>query len=128
MRFFSKISKSKNTLRLFQKTQKLINFLKEDLNGLDWQQNKFNIDVVERICNLIETEFVKEKKIDSKIDKKDVLFKIIESFLPSLSPEDKRIIGEIVEHLHNTGRIKGVSTKRVLFAISKVFLGSSKKD
>ena len=128
MRFFSKISKSKNTLRLFQKTQKLINFLKEDLNGLDWQQNKFNIDVVERICNLIETEFVKEKKIDDKINKKDVLFQIIESFLPSLTTEDKRIIGEIVEHLHNTNRIKGVSTKRVLFAISKVFLGSSKKD
>ena len=128
MRFFSKISKSKNTLRIFQKTQKLINFLKDDLNGLDWNKNKFNIDVIERICNLIETEFVKEKKIDNKIDKKDVLFQIIENFLPSLSPEDKRIIGEIVEHLHNTARIKGVSTRRVLFAVSKLFLGSSKKD
>ena len=128
MRFFSKISKSKNTLRLFQKTQKLISFLQEDLKGLDWEKNKFNIDVVERICNLIETEFIKSKKVDEKINKKDVLFQIVESFLPSLTPEDKRIIGEIVEHLHNTNRIKGVSTKRVLFAVSKVFLGSSKKD
>jgi len=127
MKFFSRISKSKNTLKLFQKTQKVIQFLQEDLKGLDWVKNKYNPDVLERIANLIETEFVKEKKADEKVNKKDVVFQVIESFI-ALNPEDKRIIGDLIEHLHNTGRIRKPSTKRVLWEVSKFFLSSAKKD
>jgi hypothetical protein len=127
MKFFSRISKSKNTLNLFQKTQKVIQFLQEDLKGLDWVKNKYNPDVLERIANLIETEFVKEKKADEKVNKKDVVFQVIESFI-ALNPEDKRIIGDLIEHLHNTGRIRKPSTKRVLWEVSKFFLSSAKKD
>ena len=127
MKWYSVISKSKNTLRIFQKTQKVIEFLREELKGLDWSKHKYNPDVIERIANLIETEFVKEKKVDEKVNKKDVAFQVIESFI-ALSPDDKRIIGDLIEHLHNTGRIKKPSTKRVLWEVSKFFLSSAKKD
>jgi len=93
MKWYSVISKSKNTLRIFQKTQKVIEFLREELKGLDWSKHKYNPDVIERIANLIETEFVKEKKADEKVNKKDVEFQVIESFI-ALSPDDKRIISD----------------------------------
>lgn len=127
MRWFSKILKSKNSLKVFERTQNILQLLKKELKGLDWVKYKYNLDVLEKICNLVESEFNSKKKAEEKINKKEKVLEIIAHFI-SLNDEDKRIIAENIEHLHNTGRIRLVSNKRILIEVVKSFLGNSKEE
>lgn len=124
---YTKLTKPKNSLRTIEKTLYLVNLLQEELKNIDWTKNKINIDVIERICNLVECEFQKKKRSDEKVDKKLKVLEIIGSFI-SLSEEDKRVIGDIIDHLHNTGRIKLPSTKRLLKTVGKYFLTHNSKQ
>lgn len=119
MKFFTRLLKPKNALRLLVKTKEMIEHLKKEWEGLDLTKLKFNADLIERVCCLVESEF--DKNI-YKVDKKDKVFEILAGFI-ALSEEDKRVIGDLIEHLHATGRIRAVSTRNVLrHSFSKVFL------
>ena len=121
MKWFSRISKPKNSLKVLVRVASLTKMIKEELGFLDWSKHKYSADVIERICNLIESEFCSNSKAESKVDKKQILFDIVGSFI-ALTEDDKRIIGDVVEHLHNTGRIRLPSVRSQSVALAKCFL------
>lgn len=90
-------------IALEQKIIKLISEqLKRDFPAVD--VIKFNIDIVNDICNCIE-EMVDENKL-SKVNKLDLFLKIYGSVFGNLNENDKKIIIQIVEYLHTNGHIK----------------------
>lgn len=77
------------------------------------------------VCCLIEEAYSNKKNLEnSKLNKKDEVFKIMNEFIKiSLTEPDKKIISEIIEDLHTSGRIKKVSyLTKTFFCLSKVFL------
>lgn len=121
MKFLSSLVKPKNALRVLEKQAEIAKIVKEKYGFLDWSKSKFQADVLEMIANLIEAEFNSNKKAQTKVNKKELLLNIVSQFI-SLTEEDKRVIGETVDFLHNTGRIRLPSLKRKTLAISSWFL------
>ena len=58
------------------------------------------------------------------MDKKEEVYKHIEKFLAvALNPQDKNIIGEIIEDLHSSRRIKRISfLQKTILILAHIFL------
>lgn len=96
----------KNSIKNIALEQKIIKAIAEQLKR-DFpsvEVIKFNIDIINDICNAIE-EMVDEHKL-SKVNKLDLFLKIYSSVFGNLSEQDKKIIVMIVEYLHTNGLIK----------------------
>lgn len=96
----------KNSIKNIALEQKIIKAIAEQLKR-DFpsvEVIKFNIDIINDICNAIE-EMVDEHKL-SKVNKLDLFLKIYTSVFGNLSEQDKKIIVMIVEYLHTNGLIK----------------------
>ena len=77
------------------------------------------------ICCLIEEAYSNRPNLENgKVNKRDEVFKIITEFTKvNLTEQDKKLIGEIIEDLHTSKRIKRVSyLTKTFFCLSKVFL------
>lgn len=96
----------KNSIKNIALEQKIIKAiaeqLKRDFPAVD--VIKFNIDIINDICNCIE-EMCDEHKL-SKVNKLDLFLKIYGSVFGNLNENDKKIIIQIVEYLHINGHIK----------------------
>ena len=80
------------------------------------------------VCCCVEETYANKKKIENtKVNKKEEVLKFIAEFIKvPLNEQDKKIIGEIIEDLHSSRRIKRVSfLQKTLFIVAKFFL---KKD
>jgi len=77
------------------------------------------------VCCLVEEAYSsKRNKENEKINKRDEVIKIIHTFLSNtLTEPDKKAIGEIIEDLHSSHRIKKVSTLcNIFYNVTKFFL------
>lgn len=77
------------------------------------------------VCCLVEEAYSsKRNKENEKINKKDEVIKIVQTFLSNtLQEQDKNVIGEIIEDLHSSQRIKKVSTLcNIFYTVTKFFL------
>ena len=77
------------------------------------------------ICCLIEEAYSNKRNLENgKVNKKDEVYKIITEFTKvNLTEQDKKLIGEIIEDLYTSKRIKRVSyLTKTFFCLSKVFL------
>ncbi len=76
------------------------------------------------VCCIIEEAYQPRNLQNKKVDKKEEVIKHIETFLGiTLSEEEKRVIGDIIEDLHSSRRIKRVSfINKALFTIGSFFL------
>ena len=77
------------------------------------------------VCCLVEEAYSNKKNLENgKLNKKEEVFKIIIEFIKvNLTEQDKKLISEIIEDLHTSGRIKRVSyLTKTFFHLSKVFL------
>ena len=77
------------------------------------------------VCCLVEEAYSNKRNLENgKLNKKDEVFKIIVEFIKiSLTEQDKKVITEIIEDLHTSGRIKKVSyLTKTFFHLSNVFL------
>jgi RecG-like helicase len=76
------------------------------------------------VCCIIEEAYQPRNLQNKKVDKKEEVLKHISSFLGiQLSPEDINIIGDIIEDLHSSRRIKRVSfLSKAVFTIGSFFL------
>ena len=76
------------------------------------------------VCCIIEEAYQPRNLQNKKVDKKEEVLKHISTFLGiTLSNEDAHIIGDIIEDLHSSRRIKRVSfLNKALFTIGSFFL------
>ena len=77
------------------------------------------------VCCLVEEAYSNKNNLENgKLNKKDEVLKLVSEFIKiPLSEPDKKLIGEIIEDLHTSKRIKKVSyLSKTLYLLSKVFL------
>lgn len=89
------------------------------------QDLKFIPSFILYVCCLVEEAYSNKNNLENgKLNKKDEVLKLISEFLKvPFTEQDKKLIGEIIEDLHTSKRIKKVSyLSKTLFLLSKVFL------
>lgn len=76
------------------------------------------------VCCIIEEAYQPRNIQNKKVDKKEEVIKHIATFLSvPLSVEERRVIGDIIEDLHSSRRIKRVAfIQKALFTIGSFFL------
>lgn len=76
------------------------------------------------VCCIIEEAYQPRNIQNKKVDKKDEVIKHISTFLGvQLKDEERRVIGDIIEDLHSSRRIKRVAfIQKALFTIGSFFL------
>jgi RecG-like helicase len=76
------------------------------------------------VCCIIEEAYQPRNLQNKKVDKKEEVLKHISTFLGiPFTDEEKRVIGDIIEDLHSSKRIKRVSfVQKTLFTIGSFFL------
>jgi RecG-like helicase len=76
------------------------------------------------VCCIIEEAYQPRNIQNKKVDKKEEVIKHIASFLNvPLTDEERRVIGDIIEDLHSSRRIKRVAfIQKALFTIGSFFL------
>jgi len=123
-----KLIKPKNKAKAIQTFGDIQDFLNETYKDIpDKTQLKYLVSFILFVCCLIEEAYSKKTPENKKVSKKEEAFNHINKFLNTpLNEQDKRIIGEIIEDLHSSRRIKKVSyLQKTLFIVAKFFL---KKD
>jgi hypothetical protein len=85
---------------------------------------KYLVSFILFVCCLVEEAYSKKSIQNKKVDKKEEVFTHIEKFLKvALNQQDKQIIGEIIEDLHSSRRIKRVSfLQKTIFIVAQIFL------
>lgn len=72
--------------------------------------SKFDLALLEQLCNIIENAYVKKDAVDEKLDKKNVVIdeyiRLKSTLNLQFNAEDKKQLGEMIEHLHSQGYIK----------------------
>ena len=76
------------------------------------------------VCCIIEEAYQPRNIQNKKVDKREEVIKHIATFLNvPLSEEERRVIGDIIEDLHSSRRIKRVAfIQKALFTIGSFFL------
>lgn len=77
------------------------------------------------VCCLVEEAYSsKRNKENQKVSKKEEVLKLVQTFLNvQLNEQDKKQIGEIIEDLHSSNRIKKVSSlSHTFYCVTKFFL------
>jgi hypothetical protein len=76
------------------------------------------------VCSILEEAYQPRNIQNQKVDKKNEAIRHIEAFLGvQLKDEEKRVIGDIIEDLHSSRRIKRVSfLSKTVFTIGSFFL------
>ena len=76
------------------------------------------------VCCIIEEAYQPRNLQNKKVNKKEEVLKHIATFLGiHLSEEEQRVIGDIIEDLHSSRRIKRVSfLSKALFTVGSFFL------
>lgn len=85
---------------------------------------KYLVSFILFVCCLVEEAYSKNSIQNKKIDKKEEVYKHIEKFLnTTLNAQDKQIVGEIIEDLHSSRRIKRVSfLQKTVLILANIFL------
>lgn len=108
----------------FGDIQEYLNETYSDVSPTEKSNLKYIVSFILFVCCLIEEAYSKKSVQNKKVDKKEECFKHIEKFLNvALNAQDKTIIGEIVEDLHSSRRIKKVSfLQKTLLIMAHIFL------
>lgn len=96
--------------------------IKEEIKDVKQDKN-IDVSLLRLLCNKLENSIVKNGDvIDDKIDKKKLVLDEYFKLKPSSNnPQDKLILENLLEDLHNTKQIKKVSKKRKLTHFVKSF-------
>jgi hypothetical protein len=123
-----KLLKPKNRAKVIQTFGEIQSFIAEIYGDIpDKSELKYLTSFIELVCCAIEEAYSKPTIENKKVSKKDEAFNQISKFLNiKLTEDDKKFIGNIIEDLHSSRRIKKVSyLQRTVFLLAKFFL---KKD
>jgi hypothetical protein len=111
----SQIIKLKGNLKSIKKESDLVKAIKVEIeeNFQDLNSVKMNVDLINQICNVIESSKLKNKK--------EVFMKIYTQVFQKMNIDNKEIqmVGEIIEYLHSNNRIKAQSILSKLYRMIK---------
>jgi len=91
-----------------------IEFVKEHFKNIDQSnENKIDRSLLRNLCNIVESTYNKKNIVDEKLDKKKLVVDVYTMLKPlSNNDNDRKILENLIEDLHNVGEIKKVSFKR----------------
>jgi hypothetical protein len=121
--------KPKNKAKILKTANDIQIYLNDTYSDIpDKSSLKYVVSFILFVCCLVEEAYSKNKIENKKVNKKDEVFNHISKFLNvSLNDQDKTIIGEIIEDLHSSQRIKKVSLlQKFTFFIASKFLKKTK--
>lgn len=117
--------KPKNKAKVLQTAGEIQDYLTETYSDVsDKSSLKYLVSFILFVCCLVEEAYSKRSIHNKKIDKKEEVFTHMAKFLNvTLNEQDRKIIGEIIEDLHSSRRIKKVSfLQKTVFVLASVFL------
>lgn len=121
-----KFIKPHNKAKSLQTRGDIQDYLSETYSDVsDKSSLKYLVSFILFVCCLVEEAYSNKNNIENKkIQKKDEVFNHIAKFLDvTLNEQDKKIIGEIIEDLHSSRRIKRVSfLQKTIFILANIFL------
>lgn len=101
--------KKKNTLKSFDIENSVITAIVADTVAIP---NHFmlraDLELIRRICCLIENMIVSNNKNSPKLDKKEMVVKIFKLVFPTLTAEEVIVIQNHIQYLWNNNRIKAI--------------------
>jgi hypothetical protein len=121
--------KPKNKAKILKTASDIQIYLNDTYSDIpDKSSLKYVVSFILFVCCLVEEAYSKKKIENKKVNKKDEVFNHMSKFLNvSLNDQDKTIIGEIIEDLHSSQRIKKVSLlQKFTFFIASKFLKKTK--
>jgi ubiquitin C-terminal hydrolase len=83
----------------------------------DIQSVKMNVDLINQICNAIES--ISGRK---KINKLELFMKIYKTSFGQMDAKDEEFLTNIIEHLHDKGKIRAQSLLSKIYRFLKSFL------
>jgi len=108
----------KNTLKQSVRFQQISDLVLEGIKIIpNISEHKINLELIELICNIIET-FCKKTY---KLDKLNLFFYTLKRIDPSLTSDEEDKIKNDIEYLHNNGIIKAISNSQYSTAYIKNF-------
>lgn len=117
--------KPKNKAKSLKTAGDIQEYLTETYSDVaDKPSLKYLVSFILFVCCLVEEAYSKNNIENKKVNKRDEVLGHISKFLNlTLSDQDKKIIGEIIEDLHSSRRIKKVTfLQKTLFILAGVFL------
>ncbi len=121
--------KPKNKAKILKTASDIQIYLNDTYSDIpDKSSLKYVVSFILFVCCLVEEAYSKKKIENKKVNKKDEVFNHMSKFLNvTLNDQDKKIIGEIIEDLHSSQRIKKVSLlQKFTFFIASKFLKKTK--
>jgi hypothetical protein len=110
----------KGSLKDLKKENQLVKQIRDELHSSfpsDIHSVKMNVDLINQICNAIENMSGRKK-----INKLELFMKIYNSTFGQINVQDQEAVTNIIEYLHDKGKIKSQSLLSKLYRFLKSFL------
>lgn len=119
----TKLVKPNFSISLKQEQKSLIDYVMDDLKGVDIQTLKLDADFIKYICEIIENQVnTKKADKDAKPNKLDIFVEIIKKLFPNISESDVTTCKNLVEFLLKNKLIKKTKLSKIFsFYLKKKF-------
>jgi translation initiation factor 2B subunit (eIF-2B alpha/beta/delta family) len=109
--------KVKNSLKSFITSNVIVNNLIKEIQTIPNYQNlKYDMELVERICQTIEEKVKKgNSKSTNKIDKKQLVINVLQQLF-QLNPTEIQIVDKTIEYFVSNGIVKNKTIFKKLFS------------
>lgn len=109
----TKLVKANFTLTQKKQEKSLIDYVMDELKGLDLSNLKLDPDFILYISEVIENQ-VKNKDDDAKPNKLDIFVEILKKLFPNISKEDLDNAKKILEFLLKNSMVKKTKLSKVM--------------
>ena len=111
----TKLVKSHFTLTMKQEQKNLVDYIMDELKGLDVSKLQLDPDFLKYLAEIIENQVKKKSDCaESKPSKMDILVEIVKRVFPSISDTELDACRGIVEFLLKQGLVKKVALSKIM--------------
>ena len=111
----TKLVKSHFTLTMKQEQKNLVDYIIDELKGLDVSKLQLDPDFLKYLAEIIENQVKKKSDCaESKPSKMDILVEIVKRVFPSISDTELDACRGIVEFLLKQGLVKKVALSKIM--------------
>lgn len=119
----TRLVKANFTLAMKNEQKSLVEYIMDELKGIDLSNLKLDPDFIKYLASLIENQ-VKTKGDDAKPNKLDIFVELLKKLFPNISKEDLDNAKNILEFLLKNNMVKKVKLTRVIsYYLKKKFIG-----
>jgi hypothetical protein len=96
----------------------IVNYINQSIKKIS--ADKIDPSLLRFICNIVENSYSKKSVADNKIDKKKIVVDVYIILKPSAnSPDDRAMLGRLIEDFHSSGQILKVSKVKYYYKLFK---------